>query len=135
MRTNQFHHLVESNTSLVVGIDHLPSLVTLARDNLARSSPFIKAALDSGHIRLCCADGRQGVPPELLPAEFQGFDAIHVGAAARSLPDALVAQLKRGGRMWIPLEDDVGNQSITTVDKTLDGEIVQTKLFGVRYVP
>jgi protein-L-isoaspartate(D-aspartate) O-methyltransferase len=31
------------------------------------------------------------------------FDAIHVGAAAAQLPPALVALLKPGGRMIIPV--------------------------------
>lgn len=76
---------------------------------------------------LVMIDGRLGWP-ELAP-----YDAIHVGAAAPDIPQALVDQLKPGGRMVIP----VGNifQDLKVVDKNLDGSISIHNETSVRYVP
>jgi protein-L-isoaspartate(D-aspartate) O-methyltransferase len=73
------------------------------------------------------ADGREGWP-ELAP-----YDAIHVGAAAPQIPEALIQQLKPGGRMVIP----VGTvfQELKVVDKKLDGTIDIRDETSVRYVP
>ena len=65
------------------------------------------------------------------------FDAIHVGAAAASLPRALVDALKPGGRMVIPLGPEGGDQVLSVVDKDPGGGPGFTKrdLLGVRFVP
>lgn len=72
-------------------------------------------------------DGRLGWP------EFAPYDAIHVGAAATEIPQALIDQLKPGGRLVIP----VGNvfQDLQVVDKNLDGSISIHSETSVRYVP
>jgi protein-L-isoaspartate(D-aspartate) O-methyltransferase len=58
------------------------------------------------------------------------FDAIHVGAAAPTLPQALVDQLARPGRMFIPVGDY--SQDIFQVDKDENGNVKQKKLFAVQ---
>lgn len=55
---------------------------------------------------------------------------IHVGAAAPTLPQDLVEQLARPGRMFIPIGED--SQDVWQIDKDVEGVITQTKLFGVR---
>lgn len=72
-------------------------------------------------------DGRLGWP------EFAPYDAIHVGAAAPEIPQALVDQLKPGGRLVIP----VGNvfQALQVVDKKMDGTVIIQTETSVRYVP
>lgn len=57
------------------------------------------------------------------------YDAIHVGAAAPTLPDALVAQLKSPGRMFIPV--GTINQAILQVDKDEHGTVTTKELFDV----
>lgn len=58
------------------------------------------------------------------------FDAIHVGAAAPTLPQALVDQLAKPGKMFIP----VGNylQHILEVEKDENGKVTEKKLMDVR---
>ncbi|KAI1300614.1 protein-L-isoaspartate O-methyltransferase-domain-containing protein [Xylaria venustula] len=70
-------------------------------------------------------------------SDAQGWDAIHVGAAAAELHEDLVRQLRRPGRMFIPVEDEGGlrEQYIWVVDKDEDGQVEKKRLFGVRYVP
>ncbi len=65
------------------------------------------------------------------------FDAIHVGAAADTLPRVLVEQLRPGGRMVIPVGPRNDYQVLQVVDKGEgDEEVVSIKhLFYVRYVP
>ena len=63
------------------------------------------------------------------------FDAIHVGAAAATVPDALVKHLKPGGRLFIPVGAEYGEQYLEQVDRNEDGTISRKRLMGVRYVP
>ncbi len=63
----------------------------------------------------------------------RGYDAIHVGAAAKEAHEVLVRQLRRPGRLFIPVGEDV--QFIWIIDKMEDGTVVREKQFGVRYVP
>lgn len=58
---------------------------------------------------------------------------IHVGAAAPTLPPALVAQLASPGRMFVPIGTD--QQAVWLVEKDEKGEVRMKELFGVRYVP
>jgi protein-L-isoaspartate(D-aspartate) O-methyltransferase len=57
------------------------------------------------------------------------YDAIHVGAAARTVPPALVEQLASPGRMVIPV--GTYSQRLMQVDKDAHGRITQKDLFGV----
>ena len=63
------------------------------------------------------------------------YDAIHVGAAADGVPNALHHQLKPGGRMIVPVGREGGTQYLEQHDKLDNGEMVVKKLMGVRYVP
>lgn len=77
------------------------------------------------NIRLRYSDGGMGLP------EYAPFDGILVTAAPEGIPLALVAQLKPGGRMVLP----VGNQNeqvLVRVVKTEDGyekEILEQVIF------
>lgn len=63
------------------------------------------------------------------------FDAIHVGAAAEKLPDALLRNLKIGGLLLCPVGPDGGAQFLTLVKRLSQEEYQSTQLMGVRYVP
>ncbi|KAK0494596.1 protein-L-isoaspartate O-methyltransferase [Armillaria luteobubalina] len=106
-----FHHLVSSpeKSGHVVGIEHIPELVDWS-------------ALDKKEIEVLVGDGRLGP-----------YDAIHVGAAAPTLPAKLVEQLASPGRMFIPVGTFA--QHILHVDKDANGKVTQTRIMDVRYVP
>lgn len=100
-----FHSLVQPGGT-VLGIDHLPELVDMARRNLARD-PSASAVLcpdqtspvhgkhykgDERTMQVIQADGREGAPTGFVPEG--GWQAIHVGAAAPSMPQALIEQAR-----------------------------------------
>lgn len=119
-----FHHLV-SPDGKVIGIDHIPELVEFSVDNLKKDD--LGKALENGQIEMVVGDGRQGYP------KGGPYDAIHVGAAAPTLPQPLVDQLACPGSMFIPV--GVTYQQILQVNKDTNGNVTKTELMGVRYVP
>ncbi|XP_027123865.1 protein-L-isoaspartate O-methyltransferase 1-like [Coffea arabica] len=108
-----------------VGVEHIPELAAESIKNIQKSAaaPLLK----EGSLAIHAGDGRLGWP------EHAPYDAIHVGAAAPEIPQALIDQLKPGGRMVIP----VGNifQDLKVVDKDMDGSISVHSETSVRYVP
>ena len=63
------------------------------------------------------------------------FDAIHVGAAATTIPPALTEQLKEGGVLIIPVGEDGADQTLELIEKQPGGRLTQRTVTGVRYVP
>ncbi|XP_068632311.1 protein-L-isoaspartate(D-aspartate) O-methyltransferase isoform X2 [Battus philenor] len=70
----------------VVGIDHIPELVQLATKNIKNGNPDL---LKSGRIKLIVGDGRLGY------SDDAPYNAIHVGAAAPTLPQAMAGRYVR----------------------------------------
>ncbi len=63
------------------------------------------------------------------------FDSIVVTAAASHVPPPLIAQLKPGGRMVIPVGGRFMTQMLLLLEKGDDGEIVTRQIGAVRFVP
>jgi protein-L-isoaspartate(D-aspartate) O-methyltransferase len=63
------------------------------------------------------------------------FDGIVVTAAAPQVPPPLIAQLKRGGRMVIPVGAIFLVQQLLLVEKLSDGTIRTEALLPVAFVP
>jgi len=113
-------------TGKVVGIDHIKELVDWSESNVKKNNADLLA---SGQVKLVVGDGRQGYAPD------GPYHAIHVGAAAPTLPQALVDQLAPGGRLIIPVGPEDGDQNLEQIDKDQNGQVKRSVLMGVRYVP
>lgn len=72
-------------------------------------------------------DGYKGIPP------FAPYDKIIVTAGAPLIPEALMAQLKVGGKLVIPVGNDSGQQMISLVRKQNGFE--QTTHGNFKFVP
>lgn len=117
--------LMVGETGRVIGVEHIQELAERSIDAI-KETPAGEL-MDKGRIVVHVADGKLG------NEEGAPYDCIHVGAAAPELPEALVQQLKPGGRMVIPLGTD--NQDLVIIDKLPDGSIKKTIEMVVRYVP
>ncbi len=67
--------------------------------------------------------------------EHAPFDAIIVTAAAEYIPPPLIAQLREGGRMIIPVGAPFASQHLVLVEKMPDGRPKTQNLLPVRFVP
>jgi len=112
----------EEKNGIVIGIDIIPELVKWATENVTKDN---KALLDKGLLEFKQFDGWEDLKDE--------FDAIHVGAAAETIPDALVTALKPGGSMYIPV--GTYSQQMVLLKKDSNGTVTKETQFGVRYVP
>lgn len=72
-------------------------------------------------------DGFKGLPL------FAPYDKIIVTAGAPSIPDALLGQLKIGGRMVIPLGNKV--QIMTLIEKIAERKFEKTEYGEFKFVP
>eukprot|EP00612_Vaucheria_litorea_P002461 CAMPEP_0171457068 /NCGR_PEP_ID=MMETSP0945-20130129/3293_1 /TAXON_ID=109269 /ORGANISM="Vaucheria litorea, Strain CCMP2940" /LENGTH=188 /DNA_ID=CAMNT_0011982599 /DNA_START=158 /DNA_END=724 /DNA_ORIENTATION=- len=112
-------------TGKVWGIDYLSPMVELSETNIKKDDPKL---INSGRVNLSITSGWDGL------LEGAPYDAIHVGAAAESIPMKLVQQLKTGGRMIIPIGPKGQRQELVKIDSTEHGYI-KNHLMDVNYVP
>ncbi|MGX9353813.1 protein-L-isoaspartate(D-aspartate) O-methyltransferase [Roseobacteraceae bacterium S113] len=85
-------------------------------------------AMDITNITAFTADGSHGLPDQAP------FDRILVTAAAEDPPGPLLAQLKMGGIMVVPVGQSDAVQSLIRVRRTEDG-LEYDELRPVRFVP
>jgi protein-L-isoaspartate(D-aspartate) O-methyltransferase len=107
--------------SKVYSIELIASLGDTARKRLEE--------LGYGNIEVRIGDGYQGWP------EKAPFDAIVVTAAAPQVPQALVEQLKPGGRMVIPVGGSGDVQYLKLIIRRADGGYDEKRVLPVRFVP
>ena len=123
--------------SIVAGLELIPELVERSADNLSADGFQVlrgDAALDrdlSG-VRVLHGDGWVG-------AEALGpWDAVHVGAGASRIPDALVRQLAPGGVLVIPVGAEQSNQRHIALSRDLATGAIQERMISeapVRFIP
>lgn len=95
---------------------------------LAESSTRLFDELDYKNIHVKTGDGYYGWE------EAGPFDAIVVTAAAEYIPPPLIAQLKDGGKMIIPVGTPFFVQQLMLVEKK-EGKTTTKNLMPVRFVP
>ena len=107
--------------SEVFSIERIRELLDRARANLRE--------MRLKNLRLAYGDGAAGLE------KAAPFDSIIVAAAAPELPQALLRQLARGGRMILPLREGAADaQRLVLVERGARG-YTETALDPVRFVP
>ncbi len=105
----------------VYSIEIVPELAERAAGDLDR--------LGYANVTVRAADGYHGWE------EHGPYDGIVVTAAASHIPPPLVAQLKPGGRMVIPVGASFMVQQLMLVETGQDGDVRTEALLPVRFVP
>jgi protein-L-isoaspartate(D-aspartate) O-methyltransferase len=105
----------------VYSIESIPALSAAAGERLRH--------LGYTNTVLRCGNGYLGWP------EYAPYDGIVVTAAAPRVPQALIDQLKPGGRMAIPIGAPFEAQSLRLIEKGQQGEIVAHDVLAVAFVP
>jgi protein-L-isoaspartate(D-aspartate) O-methyltransferase len=97
---------------------------------LARSAKELLERLGYRNVELREGDGSLGWPEEAP------FDAIIGTAAPEAVPPKLLAQLKPGGKMVMPLGPRDGAQDLVRITRSLSGGLPRVEnLLPVRFVP
>jgi len=108
-------------TGQVYSIEIIEALGKQADERLSR--------LGYDNVTLRIGDGYYGWE------EYAPFDAIVVTAAASHVPPPLVAQLKPGGRMIIPVGSRFLTQQLVLIEKDADGQLITRQILPVKFVP
>jgi protein-L-isoaspartate(D-aspartate) O-methyltransferase len=105
----------------VFTLEIIPSLGDAARERLEE--------LGYDNIEIKIGDGYRGWPDKAP------FDGIVVTAAAPEVPQALLEQVKPGGRLVIPVGADGDMQFLTLLTRRADGGFDERRVLPVRFVP
>ncbi|NLF13214.1 MAG: protein-L-isoaspartate(D-aspartate) O-methyltransferase [Anaerolineaceae bacterium] len=104
----------------VYTVEIIEALAIQARERLAR--------LGCGNVWVRCGDGYFGWE------EHAPYDAIVVTAAAREIPPPLLAQLKDGGKLVVPVGPPGGYQTLWEISKKKT-RFNKRNVTGVLFVP
>lgn len=104
----------------VYTIEIIESLGKRAEENLKK--------LGYKNIKVKIGDGFLGWP------DYAPFDAIIVTCAVPQVPPPLIEQLKEGGKIVIPLGEELSYQTLTVVEKK-KGKLIYKDITGVIFVP
>jgi protein-L-isoaspartate(D-aspartate) O-methyltransferase len=107
-------------------VNHVYSIEII--DPLGSATTRLLNKLGYDNIDTRIADGYNGWP------EQAPFDGIIVTAAISHIPPPLVAQLKNGGVMVIPVGTRFQTQQLTLVKKDMQGRVTTKQILPVRFV-
>jgi protein-L-isoaspartate(D-aspartate) O-methyltransferase len=105
----------------VYSVEIVEPLAILARERLA--------ALDYRNVTVRAGNGYLGWP------EHAPFDAVIATAAPKDVPQALIDQLKLGGRMVLPVGPAWRTQMLKLVQRHHDGSVTRDDIMAVGFVP
>jgi protein-L-isoaspartate(D-aspartate) O-methyltransferase len=97
-------------------------------EELAGNAAKVLAELHFNNVKVKCGNGYLGWPDKAP------FDAIIVTAAPDKIPEALIEQLKEGGRMILPVGPVYATQSLKLITKK-GKRIIEEDLLPVIFVP
>ena len=101
--------------------------VEIVPELAARSAEALKR-LGYNNVHVRQGDGYKGWP------EFAPFDRIILTAAPPDVPQALIDQLRPGGKLVAPVGRHT-EQELLVIDKAADGKIRRRTVFPVMFVP
>ena len=96
---------------------------------LGRQAAQTLGRLGYRNVEVRIGDGYKGWP------EHAPFDAIVVTAAPDRIPEPLIAQLRPGGRLVVPVGGSLADQNLTVLEKKADGSTTTREVLPVRFVP
>lgn len=103
----------------VIAIERKPELAERAEEKLKK--------LGYKNVKIIVGDGSKGFPLEAP------YDRIYVTASAPDIPEPLTEQLRKGGKMIIPVGEH--SQFLYIVEKDDTGRVNKRNWGGVRFVP
>ena len=126
------HHVLEIGTgsgyqaAVLAKLVHHVFTIEIVSE-LGRSARKTLKRLGYENVSVRVGDGYKGWPKEAP------FDRIIVTAAPEKVPQALVDQLKPGGRMVLPVGPRWWGQDLLVIEKDLTGEVIEKKTLPVRF--
>jgi protein-L-isoaspartate(D-aspartate) O-methyltransferase len=81
------------------------------------------------NLKFFFGDGYEGLPT------YAPFDKVIITAAAPFIPPKLLNQLKPGGKMVIPVDEEEGQQRMLRITKNADGSITEEAFENFSFVP
>lgn len=105
-------------------------VVTIERhEELANRARLILEQLGYDRVEVQVGDGTLGWPAKAP------YDAIAVTASGPIVPQELRDQLAIGGRLVMPIGDDLASQNLVLVERRGPTEYAETNICPVRFVP
>lgn len=108
-------------------VDHVYTIEL--EPELAQHAERLLHSLEYRNVTVRAGDGYAGWP------EQAPFDIIVVTAAPDHIPEPLVAQLKPGGRMIIPVGGRFSGQQLQLIEKDAQGRVRMRNVSPVQFVP
>jgi protein-L-isoaspartate(D-aspartate) O-methyltransferase len=108
-------------------VDKVYSIEIIKPLGKSAAERLLRLNYKNAHVRI--GDGYYGWE------EHAPFDAIVVTAAASHIPPPLIAQLKPGGRMMIPVGSRFLVQQLLLVEKGKTGKLTTDQILPVAFVP